>query len=109
MRRKLAKTIENTLEHKQTEPRDGLAMGRLSKNLLPLVFEDNPRIFYKKDHESKEIDAVFTLLVDCSASMHNKMDQTKRGIVLLDRKSTRLNSSHVAISYAVLCLKKKIA
>src|SRR5207253_10254495 len=27
--------------------------------------------------------------------------------VLLDRKSTRLNSSHVAISYAVFCLKKK--
>src|SRR5690625_6512932 len=28
--------------------------------------------------------------------------------VRLDRKSTRLNSSHVAISYAVFCLKKKI-
>src|SRR5690625_6444995 len=27
--------------------------------------------------------------------------------VVLDRKSTRLNSSHVAISYAVFCLKKK--
>src|SRR5207253_9524284 len=26
---------------------------------------------------------------------------------LRDRKSTRLNSSHVAISYAVFCLKKK--
>src|SRR5438874_8276608 len=26
---------------------------------------------------------------------------------LLDRKSTRLNSSHVEISYAVFCLKKK--
>src|SRR5690625_5605399 len=26
---------------------------------------------------------------------------------LADRKSTRLNSSHVAISYAVFCLKKK--
>src|SRR5690349_23734825 len=26
----------------------------------------------------------------------------------LDRKSTRLNSSHVEISYAVFCLKKKI-
>src|SRR5690625_6401433 len=26
----------------------------------------------------------------------------------LDRKSTRLNSSHVDISYAVCCLKKKI-
>src|SRR5699024_8602771 len=26
----------------------------------------------------------------------------------IDRKSTRLNSSHVSISYAVFCLKKKI-
>src|SRR5437868_9110553 len=26
---------------------------------------------------------------------------------LIDRKSTRLNSSHVSISYAVFCLKKK--
>src|SRR5690606_25457176 len=32
-----------------------------------------------------------------------------RGIEnVLDRKSTRLNSSHVKISYAVFCLKKKI-
>src|SRR5690625_3263710 len=30
------------------------------------------------------------------------------GINTSDRKSTRLNSSHVAISYAVFCLKKKI-
>src|SRR5439155_22396501 len=29
------------------------------------------------------------------------------GLHGLDRKSTRLNSSHVAISYAVFCLKKK--
>src|SRR5690606_39796032 len=28
--------------------------------------------------------------------------------VIEDRKSTRLNSSHVKISYAVFCLKKKI-
>src|SRR6202045_2152978 len=30
-----------------------------------------------------------------------------RAIPPTDRKSTRLNSSHVAISYAVFCLKKK--
>src|SRR5437660_7171512 len=30
-------------------------------------------------------------------------------IIWPDRKSTRLNSSHVAISYAVFCLKKKMA
>src|SRR6266851_8936873 len=29
------------------------------------------------------------------------------GAVQLDRKSTRLNSSHITISYAVFCLKKK--
>src|SRR2546426_5275187 len=27
--------------------------------------------------------------------------------VMIDRKSTRLNSSHLVISYAVFCLKKK--
>src|SRR5699024_12208258 len=31
----------------------------------------------------------------------------KPDIPLVDRKSTRLNSSHVSISYAVFCLKKK--
>src|SRR3712207_7608318 len=30
-----------------------------------------------------------------------------QGIVAEDRKSTRLNSSHANISYAVFCLKKK--
>src|SRR5690349_24152583 len=33
---------------------------------------------------------------------HHHRDQERR-----DRKSTRLNSSHVEISYAVFCLKKK--
>src|SRR6266496_3997452 len=34
----------------------------------------------------------------------NRLDDSER---LTDRKSTRLNSSHVEISYAVFCLKKK--
>src|SRR5438067_2573629 len=33
--------------------------------------------------------------------------QSNVGQVRTDRKSTRLNSSHVSISYAVFCLKKK--
>src|SRR6185436_16850518 len=32
-----------------------------------------------------------------------------RGVLEEDRKSTRLNSSHQIISYAVFCLKKKTA
>src|SRR3712207_7255200 len=35
--------------------------------------------------------------------------QIGRHLPVLDRKSTRLNSSHANISYAVFCLKKKIA
>src|SRR5699024_12408208 len=31
----------------------------------------------------------------------------KTAVAARDRKSTRLNSSHVSISYAVVCLKKK--
>src|SRR5256885_10733781 len=30
-----------------------------------------------------------------------------QGVLARDRKSTRLNSSHLVISYAVFCLKKK--
>src|SRR2546428_8703718 len=32
---------------------------------------------------------------------------TEAGVPIADRKSTRLNSSHDQISYAVFCLKKK--
>src|SRR2546427_7838880 len=41
---------------------------------------------------------------------HTSGEATVRGVdlaVSLDRKSTRLNSSHSQISYAVFCLKKK--
>src|SRR2546428_7657665 len=35
------------------------------------------------------------------------LDEVSRGRMARDRKSTRLNSSHDQISYAVFCLKKK--
>src|SRR5690554_7272727 len=41
------------------------------------------------------------------ALMADKLDNLPFAIGLRDRKSTRLNSSHVRISYAVFCLKKK--
>src|SRR5437763_9422934 len=37
----------------------------------------------------------------------DKYDHTVKKIPKVDRKSTRLNSSHRCISYAVSCLKKK--
>src|SRR5258707_7708987 len=39
---------------------------------------------------------------------HERIDRLAiDALVTLDRKSTRLNSSHANISYAVFCLKKK--
>src|SRR5439155_8975590 len=42
--------------------------------------------------------------LDCRARL---VSQPRGEPEKVDRKSTRLNSSHVAISYAVFCLKKK--
>src|SRR5262245_62319015 len=36
------------------------------------------------------------------------IDKFYAGLLFQDRKSTRLNSSHLGISYAVFCLKKKM-
>src|SRR5699024_11308363 len=37
----------------------------------------------------------------------NLFVNSRKCVIAQDRKSTRLNSSHVSISYAVFCLKKK--
>src|SRR5699024_12532440 len=43
------------------------------------------------------------------AATDGPMPQTREHVLLArDRKSTRLNSSHVSISYAVFCLKKNM-
>src|SRR2546426_8601902 len=40
--------------------------------------------------------------------LHGALLRVTRVPALTDRKSTRLNSSHLVISYAVFCLKKKM-
>src|SRR5690625_6477721 len=50
---------------------------------------------------------VFALANPVPEIMPEEILGIARIIATGDRKSTRLNSSHVAISYAVFCLKKK--
>src|SRR5256885_7144928 len=47
----------------------------------------------------------FTLLGELDAPQHGQAQRRQQQ--QQDRKSTRLNSSHLVISYAVFCLKKK--
>src|SRR5690349_23573668 len=54
-------------------------------------------------HDRHFLDTVCTHIVDIDFSAI----KLYTGNYTLDRKSTRLNSSHVEISYAVFCLKKK--
>src|SRR5688500_19589673 len=51
-------------------------------------------------------------VLECDCQMWRQLLQIGEmflgeGARLVDRKSTRLNSSHLVISYAVFCLKKK--
>src|SRR3989449_5839090 len=50
-----------------------------------------------------DVDPTAAQLVQCA----QVLGQVSRGRIDVDRKSTRLNSSHGYISYAVFCLKKK--
>src|SRR5690242_21248431 len=43
----------------------------------------------------------------CSTEVGGRGPDPRRSCERIDRKSTRLNSSHMSISYAVFCLKKK--
>src|SRR5690625_5219703 len=56
-------------------------------------------IVFSPLHKSNKIQGVVAILRDVTEE--EQLNQFR------DRKSTRLNSSHVAISYAVFCLKKK--
>src|SRR5256885_9632878 len=50
----------------------------------------------------------FSFAADCAGPGEARSAGGSAGRLGLDRKSTRLNSSHLVISYAVFCLAKKI-
>ncbi|MBE1441869.1 vWA domain-containing protein [Paenibacillus sp. OAS669] len=96
---KLKKTIRMTMEQKRIAPRNELLTGRLGKKLVRAAWEPLPRLFYKKNSPSMEVDAVFCLLIDCSASMYDKMEQTHRGIALFHESLRSLRVPHEIIGF----------
>src|SRR5690625_7058013 len=85
---------------------------------IPILYEDNHLLVVEKPinvpvQEDKSQDKdLLTMLKKMIKIRDEKPGNVFLGLVHrldrpVDRKSTRLNSSHVAISYAVFCLKKK--
>src|SRR5690606_41526368 len=70
-------------------------------DILPKLLNDEKPdfIFY--------LSGVDVLGTDKLGRLNLSIDGCKERDRIVDRKSTRLNSSHVKISYAVFCLKKK--
>src|SRR5258705_11486809 len=97
-------------------------MCRLSRTLYVIRFQRCMRLyfFFFNDTATTEIytlslhDALPISLTPVATLLFlkrpKKENPTRINVIfsiILDRKSTRLNSSHLGISYAVFCLKKK--
>lgn len=91
--KELKKIIEKTIENK-TNANSDKYYGRLRKKFLRIYTEKQPRMFYKKGQESQELDVAFQLLVDCSGSMYNKMEETKKSVVLFHEALKSLKIPH---------------
>src|SRR5690349_24003297 len=77
---------------------------RSRRQLLAARLVDHPAA-EPEDDPPDDADLGDRLAPRVRAVLHHDRRQPARAD--LDRKSTRLNSSHVEISYAVFCLKKK--
>src|SRR5207253_8478502 len=97
--------------------RDPHVLGRDIVAAAPLAFKLGPLIGKRLGELLDKLRNQFISLGDCLPGIVDEvgLDRLPALAVLpdrslveeRDRKSTRLNSSHVAISYAVFCLKKK--
>src|SRR5690625_5391634 len=86
-------------------PLDGLIYGALIGG--GFAFTENI-IYYSRQLESFGVGGMVVLVIIRGVlNIFGHAIYTSMTGVLIDRKSTRLNSSHVAISYAVFCLKKQ--
>ncbi|MEW9698793.1 hypothetical protein [Paenibacillus sp. SI8] len=95
----LQRAIRRTLERKRIAPRGDQLFGRLDKRLTRAVTQEAPRLFYKKRAPVPQLDAAFALLVDCSASMYDKMDETKLGLVMFHETLRDLRIPHEVVGF----------
>ncbi|MCD8915147.1 VWA domain-containing protein [Staphylococcus simulans] len=95
----LTQIIQKTIDREQIDERHNLTKGRLQRDLINWFIDDQYKMFYKKQDLSRSFDATFTLLVDASASMIDKMDETIKGVVLFHETLKSLNVKHEVLAF----------
>src|ERR1035438_10601945 len=73
---------------------------------LSVLASKHPSHFIKKIGIGKDKAASLLAAFEISRRILSQSKNTSEKKITSDRKSTRLNSSHLGISYAVFCLKK---
>ncbi|MCE4957005.1 vWA domain-containing protein [Macrococcoides caseolyticum] len=96
----LVNVINKSVDHEVTAKRQGLSKGKLSRNLTDWFIDDRKRVFYKEDQKSYQLDATFMLLVDASYSMEDKLEETKKGIVLFHETLLQLAIRHEIMAFS---------
>lgn len=96
----LIQIIKKTIEREHQDARYNLTKGRLQKDLINWFIDDQYKLFYKVQDLSKSFDATFTLLIDASASMHDKMAETIKGVVLFHETLKSLNIKHEILAFS---------
>ncbi len=97
--RSFVEEMKKRIHLKEDVKRERLMKGRLSTKLTTMIVDERPKPFYRKNAPSVNLDAVFGLLVDGSASMLDKLDETKRAVLLFHDVLRQLGVSHEISSY----------
>ena len=97
--RSFVEEMKKRINLKEDSRRERLTKGRLSTKLTTMIVDERPKPFYRKNAPSVNLDAVFGLLVDGSASMLDKLDETKRAVLLFHDVLRQLGVSHEISSY----------
>lgn len=96
----LTSEFRKRIVQKEISKRQHLSKGRLdSTKLANFLLEDRPKLFYQKNAPAKPLDAVFGLLIDGSASMIDKMEGTKKAVLLFHDVLRQMDIPHEIVSF----------
>lgn len=96
----LVNVINKSVDHEVSAKRQGLSKGKLSRDLTGWFLDERKRVFYKEDQKSHKLDATFTLLIDASYSMEDKLEETQKGVVLFHETLLQLAIRHEILAFS---------